>query len=242
MTVGDYKARNIPKRLYARVRHHLLTRADAATTSRRATEYVKNQPPGNSTSAGATVMRTGGRVPRGRTATEASSVILSASTSAYRVRRVVVAAVIVSPRTRTRSNNNVRDGRRMMLTTGWAVSAWLLLQVLLWPSRVDVAAADETDGVRVYKVGVLMTTKLESPFDLERCGPAVDLALDMVNNKYLAPHRIRLKKVEHRFVHIIILLLWYYFVCYTTTWMVSCMDYTAKLGFFTELGKGKMSV
>ncbi|XP_026810639.1 atrial natriuretic peptide receptor 1-like [Rhopalosiphum maidis] len=78
----------------------------------------------------------------------------------------------------------------MMLTTGWAVSAWLLL--LLPPLAVHAAAG----GFIEYKVGVLMTTKLDSPFDLERCGPAVDLALDMVNKKFLAHHRVRLKKVE----------------------------------------------
>lgn len=74
----------------------------------------------------------------------------------------------------------------MTLTTGWAVSAWLLL---LPPAHVSVIE---------YKVGVLMTTKLDSPFDLERCGPAVDLALDVVNKKILAHHNVRLKKVESR--------------------------------------------
>lgn len=81
----------------------------------------------------------------------------------------------------------------MMLTTGWAVSAWLLL--LSWSSPSLAAGVP----VHEYKVGVLMTTKLGSPFDLERCGPAVDLALDMVNKKFLAHHRIRLKKVESRY-------------------------------------------
>lgn len=98
-----------------------------------------------------------------------------------------------------------------MLTTGWAVSAWLLLlmsssqprpaDVTVAADGVTVAADGVTvaaDGVVEYKVGVLMTTKLDSPFDLERCGPAVDLALDMVNKKILAHHRIRLKKVESR--------------------------------------------
>lgn len=49
-----------------------------------------------------------------------------------------------------------------------------------------------------YNVGVLMTTKLNSPFDLERCGPAVDLALKDVNEKFLKSHNIQLRKVQAR--------------------------------------------
>ncbi len=49
-----------------------------------------------------------------------------------------------------------------------------------------------------YNVGVLMTTKLNSPFDLERCGPAVDLALEEVNENILKHHNIELKKVQAR--------------------------------------------
>lgn len=52
----------------------------------------------------------------------------------------------------------------------------------------------------VYKVGVLMASRLDSPFDLERCGPAVDLALSMINEKFLAHHGIELQKVQGRFV------------------------------------------
>lgn len=52
----------------------------------------------------------------------------------------------------------------------------------------------------VYKVGVLMASRLDSPFDLERCGPAVDLALDKVNEKFLAHHGIELQKVQGRYV------------------------------------------
>ncbi|XP_072942663.1 atrial natriuretic peptide receptor 1 [Epargyreus clarus] len=48
----------------------------------------------------------------------------------------------------------------------------------------------------IYKVGVLMASRLDSPFDLERCGPAVDLALEKVNNKFLAHHNIELEKVQ----------------------------------------------
>lgn len=49
-----------------------------------------------------------------------------------------------------------------------------------------------------YNVGVLMTTKLNSPFDLERCGPAVDLALQTVNQDMLRMHRVQLRKVQAR--------------------------------------------
>lgn len=49
-----------------------------------------------------------------------------------------------------------------------------------------------------YNIGVLMASRLDSPFDLERCGPAVDLALEEVNEKFLAQHGIRLRKVQAR--------------------------------------------
>ena len=51
-----------------------------------------------------------------------------------------------------------------------------------------------------YNVGVLMTTKLNSPFDLERCGPAVDLALEKVNREILRVHNIELHKIQARYV------------------------------------------
>lgn len=44
-----------------------------------------------------------------------------------------------------------------------------------------------------------MASRLDSPFDLERCGPAVDLALDKVNEKFLAHHGIELQKVQGRY-------------------------------------------
>lgn len=50
----------------------------------------------------------------------------------------------------------------------------------------------------VYKIGVLMASQIDSPFDLERCGPAVDLALDKVNEKFLAHHGVELQKVQGR--------------------------------------------
>lgn len=64
----------------------------------------------------------------------------------------------------------------------------LLLLLLLRAARPD----------RVYNVGVLMASRLDSPFDLERCGPAVDLALEEVNDRFLSDHGIRLQKVQAR--------------------------------------------
>nr|XP_016928296.1 receptor-type guanylate cyclase gcy-28 isoform X1 [Drosophila suzukii] len=52
----------------------------------------------------------------------------------------------------------------------------------------------EMGQMRVYNVGVLMASHLDSPFDLERCGPAVDLALDEINKVFLKPHNITLLK------------------------------------------------
>lgn len=49
-----------------------------------------------------------------------------------------------------------------------------------------------------YNIGVLMASRLDSPFDLERCAPAVDLALEDVNEKFLTPHNVRLMKVQSR--------------------------------------------
>lgn len=42
------------------------------------------------------------------------------------------------------------------------------------------------------------SSHLDSPFDLERCGPAVDLALDQINKRFLSPHNIRLVKKKAR--------------------------------------------
>lgn len=60
----------------------------------------------------------------------------------------------------------------------------------------DISRALE--GVRVYNVGVLMASSLDSPFDLERAGPAVDMALELVNKEFLSQHNIRLHKQQAR--------------------------------------------
>ncbi|XP_012166238.1 atrial natriuretic peptide receptor 1 [Bombus terrestris] len=60
---------------------------------------------------------------------------------------------------------------------------------------VNVTPAYDERSIRVYNVGVLMASRLNSPFDLERCGPAVDLALAEVND-FLSVHNIKLRKVQ----------------------------------------------
>lgn len=65
--------------------------------------------------------------------------------------------------------------------------------------KLALPAADR-DGWINLNVGVLMASHLDSPFDLERCGPAVDLALERVNKDFLQSHRIRLRKVQGRCV------------------------------------------
>lgn len=54
------------------------------------------------------------------------------------------------------------------------------------------------DGFTYYNIGVLMASRLDSPFDLERCGPAVDLGIQKINEKFLKHHKIKLNKVQER--------------------------------------------
>jgi len=49
-----------------------------------------------------------------------------------------------------------------------------------------------------YNVGVLLVSNTGASFDLEKCAPAVDLALDYVNEVYMSPHGIVLDKVQSR--------------------------------------------
>lgn len=76
----------------------------------------------------------------------------------------------------------------------------ILRVLLLFVDEVAGSNATASTGrkERYYNIGVLMASRLDSPFDLERCGPAVDLALEDVNEKFLAKHGIRLKKVQAR--------------------------------------------
>jgi hypothetical protein len=54
-------------------------------------------------------------------------------------------------------------------------------------------------GFTHYNVGVLLVSGTGSSFDSEKCSPAVDMALDIVNEVYLRPHKIKLHKVTRRF-------------------------------------------
>lgn len=99
-----------------------------------------------------------------------------------------------------------------------------LIFVVLVAGQSDVFE-DDLNGtaIQYLNVGVLMASNLgvllcnsynlkcfylltcnqicpssDSPFDLERCGPAVDLALEEVNEVFLKGHRIQLRKVQGR--------------------------------------------
>ncbi|XP_055856918.1 atrial natriuretic peptide receptor 1 [Episyrphus balteatus] len=63
-------------------------------------------------------------------------------------------------------------------------------------TKRELSSDYEDAGMTVFYVGVLMASHLDSPFDLERCGPAVDLALDAINEEFLKPHNITLRKVQ----------------------------------------------
>jgi hypothetical protein len=68
----------------------------------------------------------------------------------------------------------------------------------------NVSGIGIEEGFTYYNVGVLMASRLDSPFDLERCGPAIDMALEEINEKFLAKHKIRLKKVQARYVRVLL--------------------------------------
>jgi hypothetical protein len=53
-------------------------------------------------------------------------------------------------------------------------------------------------GMRHFNVGVLLVSGTGSGFDLEKTSPAVDLAIEHVNQIYLRQHNIVLDKVQSR--------------------------------------------
>ncbi|XP_035776449.1 atrial natriuretic peptide receptor 1-like isoform X2 [Anopheles albimanus] len=63
-------------------------------------------------------------------------------------------------------------------------------------NKLEVAPVPQDANYTVYYVGVLMASHLDSPFDLERCGPAIDLALDIVNHSLKKAHNVQLLKVQ----------------------------------------------
>ncbi|XP_060517120.1 atrial natriuretic peptide receptor 1 [Cylas formicarius] len=77
-----------------------------------------------------------------------------------------------------------------------------VLVAFVWQPGINLLVAQKNvvgDEFRFYNVGILMASNLNYPFDLERCGPAVDMALEEVNEKFLAQHRIRLTKVQRSY-------------------------------------------
>lgn len=70
------------------------------------------------------------------------------------------------------------------------ISHKLVFLFLIYPDNYEYP-------LKIYNVGVLMASHLNSPFDLERCGPAVDLALTEVND-FLSIHNVKLRKVQER--------------------------------------------
>uniref|UniRef100_A0A182TFP5 Receptor ligand binding region domain-containing protein n=1 Tax=Anopheles melas TaxID=34690 RepID=A0A182TFP5_9DIPT len=66
-------------------------------------------------------------------------------------------------------------------------------------SNLEIQPIIEDTNYTVYHVGVLMASHLDSPFDLERCGPAIDLALELVNQSLMKVHNVRLSKVQRSY-------------------------------------------
>jgi len=93
--------------------------------------------------------------------------------------------------------SNLKPLRWLLITSG-------LYLTLYSPTSLSIDSVLTTDTsralerVRVYNVGVLMASSLNSPFDLERAGPAVDMALELVNKEFLSHHNIRLQKQQGR--------------------------------------------
>jgi len=75
---------------------------------------------------------------------------------------------------------------------------WRGMHVLLAAVLAAASVGRAADTVVSYNVAVLMASRLDSPFDLERCGPAIDLALKKVNDEYLSSHKVQLEKVQRR--------------------------------------------
>ncbi|XP_023309722.1 atrial natriuretic peptide receptor 1 [Anoplophora glabripennis] len=73
---------------------------------------------------------------------------------------------------------------------------WLFISIWFVVQKRAICSSQLVEDVKYYNVGVLMVSHLNSPFDLERCGPAVDMALEKINEKYLAKHKIVLRKVQ----------------------------------------------
>jgi hypothetical protein len=87
--------------------------------------------------------------------------------------------------------------RWLLITGGLYLTLYCSTSVSI-DSVLTTDTSRSLERVRVYNVGVLMASSLDSPFDLERAGPAVDMALDLVNKDFLSHHNIRLQKQQGR--------------------------------------------
>lgn len=88
---------------------------------------------------------------------------------------------------------------RWLLITGGLYLTLISATLFGSTSALTTDSSRSLEGMRVYNVGVLMASSLDSPFDLERAGPAVDMALELVNQEFLSQHNIRLHKQQARY-------------------------------------------
>lgn len=93
--------------------------------------------------------------------------------------------------------SNSKPLRWLMITSGLILTLYSATSVSI-DSVLTTDTSRVLERVRVYNVGVLMASSLNSPFDLERAGPAVDMALELVNKEFLRHHKIRLQKQQGR--------------------------------------------
>ncbi|CAD7076674.1 unnamed protein product [Hermetia illucens] len=94
------------------------------------------------------------------------------------------------------NDSGIVDENETTTTAGDTVGATGLAASSYGGRRAPREIQVDEAGYRYFNVGVLMASHLNSPFDLERCGPAVDLALERVNEEFLGAHKIRLRKVQ----------------------------------------------
>lgn len=86
------------------------------------------------------------------------------------------------------------------------LSIFLVIEILTWICIGDTAPNQQLSRLRYentydyrhYNVGVLMASHSNYPFGIQLCGPAVDMALEEINEKFLAQHKIKLTKVQKR--------------------------------------------
>jgi len=93
--------------------------------------------------------------------------------------------------------SNSKPLRWLVITSGLYLTLYSQTSLSI-DSVLTTDTSRALERVQVYNVGVLMASSLNSPFDLERAGPAVDMALELVNKEFLSQHNIRLQKQQGR--------------------------------------------